>query len=43
MNFLVLIGIAPFSWRLGVVHKKPGNPVLFLGPLRLSFHNHGEL
>jgi hypothetical protein len=39
MNPLVLIGIAPISWRLGVVRSKPGKLVFALGPLRLSFHN----
>lgn len=39
MNPLILVGIAPFSWRLGVVRRKSGKLVLALGPLRCCFHN----
>lgn len=42
MNYLVMIGIAPLSWRLGVVRRKPGKLVLSFGPLRLSTHYLGE-
>lgn len=39
MNPLALIGLAPISWRLGVVRRKPGKLVVAFGPLRLSFHD----
>lgn len=39
MNPLILIGLAPLSWRLGVVRSKPGKWVFALGPLRISAHN----
>lgn len=39
MNPLVLIGVAPFSWRLGVIRHKRGKLVWAFGPIRLSFHN----
>lgn len=39
MNPLVLIGVAPLSWRLGIIRRKPGKMVLAVGPIRLSFHN----
>lgn len=39
MNYLALVGIAPFSWKLGVVRRKPQKFVLALGPFRFSFHN----
>lgn len=39
MNPLILIGIAPLSWRLGVTRSKPGKLVLAFGPFRLSLHN----
>lgn len=39
MNPLVLVGLAPISWRLGIVRRKPGKLVISVGPLRLSFHN----
>lgn len=35
---MLFIGLAPFSWRLGIVRSKPGKLVLGLGPLRLSLH-----
>jgi hypothetical protein len=36
---MLFIGIAPLSWRFGVVRRKPGKLVLACGPLRLSLHN----
>lgn len=39
MNPLLLIGIAPISWRFGIVGRKPGKIVIALGPFRLSLHN----
>jgi hypothetical protein len=38
-NPLVLVGIAPLSWRFGVVRSKPGKRVYAFGPFRLSLHN----
>jgi hypothetical protein len=39
MHPLFMVGIAPTSWRLGVVRYKPGvKIVLGLGPLRVAFH-----
>lgn len=39
MNPLFLVGLAPLSWKLGVVRHKPGKLVVALGPIRFSFHN----
>ena len=39
MSPLVLVGIAPLSWRFGVVRRKPGKLVRAFGPFRISFHN----
>jgi len=41
-NSLFMVGIAPFSWRLGVVRNKPGKWVGAFGPLRLSLHHVGN-
>jgi len=38
MNILATIGIAPISWRLGVVRHTPYKWVFALGPFRLSIH-----
>ena len=38
MYNLFMIGIAPLSWRLGVVRRKPGKLVLAFGPLRFAAH-----
>lgn len=43
MNPLISLGIAPFSWRLGIVRSKPGKVVIGLGPLRLSLHDLSEV
>ncbi len=39
MGPLILFGIAPLSWKVGVMRRKPGKLVLALGPLRLSLHD----
>lgn len=39
LNILIMVGIAPFSWRLGVIRRKPGKLVFALGPFRLSLHD----
>lgn len=39
MDPLVMIGLAPLNWRIGVVRHKVGKLVWAFGPLRLSFHN----
>lgn len=36
---MIFIGIAPLSWRIGLVRSKPGKRVYALGPLRLSLHS----
>jgi len=38
MNVLVTIGIAPVSWRLGVVRHTTYKWVFAMGPLRFSIH-----
>lgn len=39
MNYLLMIGVAPLSWRLGVVRHKPGvKTVLAFGPFRVALH-----
>ena len=36
---LVMVGVAPLSWRLGVVRDKVGvKRVYALGPFRLAVH-----
>lgn len=42
-NYLVMIGVAPFSWRFGIVRNKPGKLVLSAGPFRLSVHDLGDI
>jgi len=39
MNFLMMVGVAPLSWRLGLIKEKVGKVVYAVGPLRLSFHD----
>jgi len=39
MNPLILFGIAPLSWRVGAIRRKPGKAVYAFGPFRISFHN----
>jgi hypothetical protein len=39
MNPLIMIGLAPLSWRFGVTRSKPGKLVLAFGPFRIAFHN----
>lgn len=38
MDFVLMVGIAPTSWRIGMIRNKPGKQVYAFGPLRLSFH-----
>lgn len=38
MNYLFMIGLAPLSWRLGVIRRKPGKTVWAVGPVRFSVH-----
>lgn len=35
---LFMIGIAPFSWRLGCTRRAPHKVVLAFGPFRLALH-----
>lgn len=38
-NYLVMVGIAPFSWRFGLIRVCFKKRVYAFGPLRLSIHN----
>lgn len=39
MNPLFMVGVAPVSWRFGVVRHKPGVKTVFaLGPFRMALH-----
>lgn len=42
MNYLWMIGLAPFSWRLGLVKKTDRKSVYALGPFRYAWHDIGE-
>lgn len=42
MNWLVMVGIAPLSWRIGEVRNKPGKRVYAIGPFRLGLHYIGD-
>lgn len=42
MNCILMIGLAPFSWKIGIVRSKPGKMVLGLGPLRFAYHFIGD-
>lgn len=38
MNYLLMVGIAPISWRFGIVRSTPYKIVYALGPFRLAVH-----
>ena len=38
MTYMWMIGIAPFSWRLGLVKRTEFKGVYALGPLRFAWH-----
>ena len=39
MDSLVMIGIAPFNWRLGKIRSTPRKLVYAMGPFRFSWHD----
>ena len=39
MNFLLMIGVAPFSWRFGLIRHTAAKAVFALGPFRVSLHD----
>ncbi len=42
MNVLLMVGIAPFSWRWGLVRRKAAvKTVWSLGPIRIALHHLG--